>query len=69
MAKKPLECLEYVLVHEMTHLRERHHNEQFIALMARFLPQWQLMKDKINSLPLGSIGYDLDEKWTDQSAG
>lgn len=33
LAKKPRECLEYVVVHEMAHLLERHHNERFMALM------------------------------------
>lgn len=41
LAKKPEECLEYILVHEMVHLLERCHNEQFYAHMDRLLPQWR----------------------------
>jgi predicted metal-dependent hydrolase len=52
LAKKPPHCLEYVLVHEMVHLLERHHNERFKALMDQFMPQWRLYRDKLNQAPL-----------------
>jgi len=58
LAKKPPHCLEYVLVHEMVHLLERHHNERFRILMDRFLPQWRLYRDELNSEPLAY------EHWT-----
>lgn len=41
LIKKPLECLEYVLVHELTHLHEASHNQRFYDLMSKALPQWQ----------------------------
>ena len=40
LVTKPVECLEYVIVHEMTHLLEPSHNRRFKALMSRFLPDW-----------------------------
>jgi predicted metal-dependent hydrolase len=52
LAKKPVQCLEYVIVHEMVHLLERHHNDHFIALMNKFLPQWRLHRDDLNRAPL-----------------
>ncbi len=52
LAKKPPHCLEYVLVHEMVHLLERHHNERFRALMDKLLPQWRLYQDELNRAPL-----------------
>lgn len=52
LAKKPPECLEYILVHELVHLLERHHNDTFRAYMNKFLPQWQLHRDVLNSSPL-----------------
>ncbi|NGO62475.1 M48 family metallopeptidase [Rhizobium daejeonense] len=52
LAKKPPECLEYIVVHELIHLLERHHNENFRALMDRFLPRWRLWRDLLNSEPL-----------------
>ncbi|SKC49485.1 M48 family metallopeptidase [Paraburkholderia hospita] len=53
LAKKPVQCLEYVLVHEMVHLMERHHNDRFTALMDRYLPQWRMVRDELNRAPLG----------------
>ena len=41
LARKPIECLEYIVVHEMVHLLEPTHNARFIALMDQFLPKWQ----------------------------
>ncbi|MBU0960972.1 MAG: M48 family metallopeptidase, partial [Proteobacteria bacterium] len=41
LAKKPEECLEYILVHEMVHLLERCHNKQFYEHMDRLLPMWR----------------------------
>jgi predicted metal-dependent hydrolase len=52
LAKKPAQCLEYILVHEMTHLLERHHNARFVELMDRHLPQWRQSRDLLNGLPL-----------------
>ncbi len=57
LAKKPPHCLEYVLVHEMVHLLERHHNDRFKALMDRFLPQWRLYRDELNRAPLAHEGW------------
>lgn len=53
LAKKPAQCLEYIIVHEMVHLLERHHDERFTALMERFLPQWELYRDELNRSVLG----------------
>jgi len=52
LAKRPLHCLEYVLVHEMVHLLERHHNDHFKSLMDQFLPQWRSYQDELNKVPL-----------------
>lgn len=52
LAKKPPSCLEYILVHEMVHLLERHHNDQFRECMDRFMPQWRLRREELNRAPL-----------------
>ena len=52
LAKKPSECLEYIVVHEMVHLLEPSHNARFIGLMDRFLPSWRLRRDQLNQLPV-----------------
>lgn len=48
LAKKSSQCLEYIIVHEMTHLLERHHNDRFIKLMDKFMPQWRVYRDELN---------------------
>ena len=52
LAKKPAECLEYIVVHELAHLLERTHNNRFITLMDRFMPKWRFYKDELNRLPV-----------------
>jgi predicted metal-dependent hydrolase len=52
LAKKPKECLEYVLVHEMTHLLEHTHSARFISIMDRFMPHWRVRRDQLNRLPV-----------------
>jgi len=52
LAKKPVRCLEYIIVHELAHLVERHHNERFMAIMDQHLPQWRLHRQELNSAPL-----------------
>jgi predicted metal-dependent hydrolase len=52
LAKKPPECLEYIVVHEMVHLLEPRHNARFRALMDTYLPRWRLYRDLLNSMPV-----------------
>ena len=52
LAKKPPECLEYIVVHEMTHLLEPTHNNRFISLMDQFMPKWRFYKEELNKLPV-----------------
>ncbi len=52
LAKKSPECLEYILVHELVHLHERHHNDNFKRLMDKFLPHWQQSRAVLKSEPL-----------------
>jgi predicted metal-dependent hydrolase len=53
LVKKPVQCLEYIVVHEMVHLLERHHNDRFTARMDSFMPQWREAKKILTSFPLG----------------
>jgi predicted metal-dependent hydrolase len=52
LVKKPVCCLEYILVHEMIHFLERHHNERFQELMDTAMPQWRLYREELNRAPL-----------------
>ncbi len=57
LIKKPPQCLEYILVHEMVHLLERHHNDRFRDLMDQFLPHWRLLRDELNRAPLAHADW------------
>ena len=57
LAKKHPLCLEYIVVHEMTHLLERTHGQRFTKLMDKFLPEWRSRRDELNGAPLA------DERW------
>lgn len=57
LAKKPKECLEYIVVHEMVHVLERNHGTRFVTLMDQFLPQWRQFKDELNRLPVGHSNW------------
>lgn len=52
LARKPSECVEYILVHELLHLIEPAHNARFQSLMDRFMPQWRQIRDEVNRLPV-----------------
>ena len=58
LIKKPPLCLEFIIVHELVHLLERHHNDRFTSLMNQFLPQWKEAKALLAKFPLGF------EKWS-----
>ena len=58
LAKKPMECLEYVVVHELVHLLEKKHNARFVTLMDRHLPNWKFSKDSLNRLPVSHVDWE-----------
>ena len=47
LSKRPISCLEFIVVHEMTHLLERKHNKRFFALMDKFMPNWRLWQKEL----------------------
>ena len=51
LAKKPSECLEYIVVHELVHLIEPTQNSRFLALMDRLMPKWSFYRDMLNAPP------------------
>ena len=58
LAKKSMTCIEYIVVHELTHLLEPLHNDRFIAVMDKHLPDWRARRNELNRLPLAH------ELWT-----
>jgi predicted metal-dependent hydrolase len=58
LAKKPPECLEYVVVHEMAHLVDPTHNSRFMALMDSYMPGWRDYREMLNRLPVKHESWD-----------
>jgi predicted metal-dependent hydrolase len=48
LAKKSFHCIDYVIVHELVHLKERKHNDRFIELLESAYPKWQQHKEELN---------------------
>jgi predicted metal-dependent hydrolase len=57
LAEKPVPCLEYIVVHELAHLIERHHNDRFAALMDRRLPAWRQYRAELEAAPLAHLDW------------
>lgn len=57
LAKKPAQCVEYILVHELMHLVERTHSARFVALMDKHMPQWRSRRQELNSAPLAQASW------------
>lgn len=58
LVKKPPECLEYIIVHELVHLIERNHTERFQALVEEHFPTWREVKRTLNEAPLEHLEVD-----------
>jgi predicted metal-dependent hydrolase len=58
LVRKPRECLEYIIVHEMVHLLEPTHNTRFVELMDQFMPKWQSYREALNRLPVRHENWD-----------
>lgn len=52
LIKKPTECIEYVIVHELAHFIEKNHTDRFAALMDMAIPKWRACRALLNSAPL-----------------
>ena len=57
LAKKPVSCVEYVVVHEMVHLIERGHTDRFREILDQVMPGWRMRLDELNR------GYLAAEEW------
>lgn len=68
LAKKPYECVEYVFVHELIHLLERHHNDRFMAHLDHHLPDWRQRRVLLNHLPMGELESNNIGHGTTQTA-
>lgn len=61
LAKKPLPCLEYIILHELLHFKERQHNDRFKTLLDTYMPDWRSRSDLLNQMPLGQENWKHQE--------
>jgi predicted metal-dependent hydrolase len=54
LVKKPKDLIEYVIVHEMAHLRAPTHSDRFIAILEENYPTWREARAELNELPLAA---------------
>jgi predicted metal-dependent hydrolase len=57
LVKKPIQCIEYIVVHELVHFKERNHNDKFVAYMNHYLPEWKQLKKELNKLPVSHVDW------------
>lgn len=57
LAKKDIECLDYVILHELAHFIVPHHGEGFTALLDQQMPNWRHIRKHLNDLPLGHVEH------------
>ncbi len=60
LVKKPIKCIEYVLVHEMVHLLERKHDARFYGFMDKFYPSWKTVRKFLKNPITGNDEDDID---------
>lgn len=58
LIQKPVACLEYIIAHELVHLIERHHNDRFLSILSKHLPNWKFLKQELNRFPLDHTDWD-----------
>jgi len=50
LAKAPKECIDYVLLHELCHIAEHNHSENFWRLLTQVMPNWKEVKARLDGM-------------------
>ena len=58
LAKKPLEAIEYICIHEMVHMLERNHNDAFKKYMTEYCPKWEHIRTSLNRSELWYVDWE-----------
>ncbi len=61
LAKKPIECLEYVILHELAHLKVRNHGPEFVAILDQYMPYWRELRRQLNDSKLDYLEVNIGE--------
>ncbi|MBQ7649769.1 MAG: M48 family metallopeptidase [Victivallales bacterium] len=62
LAKKPIACVEYIVVHELAHLLEKSHNDRFQQILQTYLPTWRELRRQLNEFPISEEMFGEDAK-------
>lgn len=49
LIKYPLACIDYVLLHELTHLKYKYHDKDFYGFMTKVMPNWKTVNEMLNN--------------------
>lgn len=60
LAKKPIECLEYIILHELAHLKVHNHGPEFTAILDQYMPYWREHKRRLNDSTLDYLPSQLE---------
>ena len=47
LIQKPIYCIDYVILHELCHLKEHHHGKEFYALLSKYMGDWEWRKERL----------------------
>lgn len=61
LAKKPIECLEYIILHELTHLKVKNHGKDFVENIEKYMPYWRDLKNQLNDSKLDYMNTNVEE--------
>ena len=50
LVKAPRDCIDYVILHELCHLKEHNHSRRFFKLLDRHMPSWRQRKARLDEL-------------------
>ena len=62
----PVRLIDYVIVHELVHIREPHHSPEFWQAIDRALPAWRTLKHALSSDATRFLVFGMDELRTPQ---
>lgn len=61
LAKKPIECLEYIILHELTHLKVKNHGKDFVEHIEKYMPYWRDLRNLLNDSKLDYMNTNIEE--------
>jgi predicted metal-dependent hydrolase len=54
LSQKPVQALDYVILHELAHLISNRHDDRFFSIIDTHMPQWKQIRSDLNALPLSA---------------